>query len=280
MNPVPTTRMCLTPSAAHIRLAMLACAVATCVQSPVPVRAESAQKDESSYPLTIEGEAALRERLADYVLLIQAWPAPAPLEDPDLVPTRIGMAVIVARENRIEVWTAAGLVEDATRILLSSADGHRTATARVAQVREQDSTARLECDGGCPAPKDAPAPAPAKACEDGRPLSFVVPTGLGDFVLGHTVVAGPEAPPLEALIIVPGRLPLGTPLFDPKGRPAAIVLRPHTSRTDRVLAAPLTPRPVAAPAIGTTALPADPGVQEPTGLAPKAPEGLPVMDLQ
>jgi hypothetical protein len=265
-----------------------------------PARAEN--RDDEGPPLTFEAHDARRDALAGRVLLVQAWPAPAPLEDPDLVPTRIGMAARVARDGAVQVWTAAGLVQDATRIRVSATDGGAPRPARVVETRDADGLARLECDGGCPGTGAAPEPAPAEACEDGRPLSFVVPAGPGGLVLGHTAIAGPESPPLEALVIVPGRLPEGTPLFDPRGRPAAIVLRPHLARTDRVLAAPLTPRPSAAPATSepepvpapeavpvpvpvpdpapSPAAPAAPAEAAPSGLSDRPADGVPVMDLR
>lgn len=279
MTPEPTSRTRRAASAALVRIAGIVCAVAACGVAPMTARADAPAGD--ARPLTIEGQAAQRERLAGRVLLVQTWPAPGPLEDPDLVPARIGMAAIVARDGRVEVWTAAALVADASRIELSAAAGGRAHAARVAEVRDADALARLTCDGGCPGAGDAaPEAAPAEACEDGRPLAFVVPTGHGELVVGHTVVAGPEAPPLEALIIVPGRLPQGAPLFDVQDRPAAVVLRPHVVRTDRVLAAPLTPRPGVAPPDGTGLVPDAPDAPGNAVLSPEAPADLPVMDLR
>lgn len=245
--------------------------------------------------LTLEGEAASRTRLASQVLLVQAWPAPAPLEDASLVPSRIGMAAVVDLDGQIEIWTSGDLVQDATRILLSLPADPQTHPARTIRTRESDGLALLACEGPCPALQHgAPPLAPEDACADGRSMTFVVPAGPGGLVLGHTTVAGPEAPPMDALILVPGRLPPGTPLFDPQGRPAAVVLRPQASRTDRVQAAPLRPRPPPdrqSPRMQEP--PPSPDGPEAEDAAPeassspgnrvwtdRAPEGVPVMDLR
>lgn len=263
-------------------------------------RAQTASPADLSPMLTLEGEAALRTRLASQMLLVQAWPAPGPLEDASLVPSRIGMAAIVNLDGQVEIWTSGDLVQDATRILLSLPADERTHPARTVRTRESDGLALLACEGPCPPlERGAPDPAPEDACADGRPLTFVVPAGPGGLVLGHTMVAGPEAPPMEALILVPGRLPPGTPLFDPLGRPAAVVLRPQASRTDRVQAAPLAPRPWPAPAAPepepepASADAASPTAPEPepqpepapadaapNGLSDRPADGVPVMDLR
>jgi len=211
-------------------------------------------------PLTLEEEAARRDLLWRRVILLEARPRTADLEEPGLAPLQVGQA---ARVDKGRLCTAMLLLEGATGARLTGPDG-REATGTV-QARDAESLlAWLPCDGPCRAWPEIPG-APASARAVGQGLFVVLPSLPGQPVLSPTVSLGAEASPFPALFAVAGRLAPGTLLFDRTGALAGVVVRAHPQRADRCLAAP-------AEACAAPASPGGPAVTKgpppPAGAAP------------
>lgn len=217
-----------------------------------------AQESDPDSLVTFEAQARFRDRLLPHLLLLTVEPEPDPLVDPAFLPRKHGMAVRVALPERVGVLTSAALVDGAGDIRVSTAlepeRGVKSSAAPtrggLAEVRcalatgsaaesrrRRGSWSRSSpCDDGPPA-----ATAPAGACDPDRVLYAVAPAGAGSFVLASTVVAARGGVLPEDLALVRGRFPEGTPLFDARGRLAAVVVRPAADSSPRSLAAPLAP---------------------------------------
>ncbi len=207
------------------------------VLAPAPALADDA---DAAALLTFEGQAALRERLSERLLLMSAAPIAGDHEDPSWVVWQHGEAVRTLWGGKIRVLTSQVLAESAGRLEASRIGGGGVVgPARVAEIVADVGLAVLECPA-CAKEKAAPT-APTEACEPGRFLFFVVPAG-DNAVITHTVMGAPAEPPLEKLRIVPGALPEGTPLFDSSARVAAIAIR-ALAGFNQTLVAPLCPAP-------------------------------------
>jgi hypothetical protein len=228
-----------------------------------PAAPARAQEGPGEALLTLEGEADLRDRLWERVLLVTVRPTGGLLEDPLLVPERYGQAVRVVREGRAEVLTAALLVVEANEVRVAptgtaKAGGGAAAreappgggpiagtAAKVAATDDATLLARLECGAPCDA-MPAREAAPPEAWGPGRLVFYVVPATTDHPVLAHTASLGRQGEPFDAMIAVAGALPPGTVLFDPAGRVVAVAVRGSPTRTDRTLAAVMTiPKPEA-----------------------------------
>ncbi len=204
--------------------------------APSAARADEA---DTAALLTFEGQAALRDRLSERLLLMSAAPAAGEHEDASWVVWQHGEAVRTLWDGKIRVLTSQVLAEGAGRLEASRVGGGVVGPAHVTELIADLGLALLDCPA-CAKEKAAPL-APTDACESGRYLFFVVPAG-DNAVITHTLMGGPAESPLEKLRLVPGALPQGTPLFDASARVAAIAVRtlPGTNRT---LVAPLCPVP-------------------------------------
>ncbi len=217
------------------------------VASPIPVRGEEAP----NAPMTLEDEAALRGRILPHLLLVEVLPQGDPWLDPSFTPRRHGMAVRVTLAGRVVVLTSAALVEGARELDVSTAVKPEQA-ARGTWAPAAGGLAEVRCllrsvgaGPQAPSPCDdgpAVAVAPAGASDPGRSVYAVVPAGAGRFVLVTTSIAARGVPLPEDLVLVQGRYPEGTGLFDAEGRVAAVVVRPAVDASLRSLAAPLAPR--------------------------------------
>ncbi len=207
---------------------------------PQAVRADDGEADAL---LTLEGEAALRDRLWERVLLVTVKPAGEPMEDTSLIPEKFGQAARVTRDGKVEILTAGMLVEGAQAIRVVRTGRRGEGPAKAQPTDPANLLARLECDGPC---AQAPAleVAPPEAWEPMRLLFFVLP-GLPDQpILSHTESIGRQGTPFEAMIAVPGVLPPGTLLFDVKGRVVAVTVRGAPTRANWTLAAAMVlPKP-------------------------------------
>jgi len=217
--------------------------VSLLVAATSPVRAEEGPRDAL---LTLEGEAALRARLWERLLLVAVRPQAGSMEDPALVVQRYGQAARVARvarEGRTEVLTAALVVADAAEVRLARTGQEGGVPARIAHADDATLLARLDCGAPCEAMPALQAAEP-EAWGIGRLVFFLVPAMAGQPVLAHTASLGRAGEPFEAMITVAGTLAPGTVLFDPEGRVVAIVVRTSPLRSDRTLAAVMTlPKP-------------------------------------
>ncbi len=207
-----------------------------------------AQESDPRSLVTLEAQARFRDRLLRHLLLVTVLPKPDPLVDPTFLPRKHGMAVRVALPDRVVVLTSASLVGDADGIEVSTAlEPERGVKSSAVPTR--GGLAEVRCvpirEGGEPgSPCDqgpAAAAAPAGACDPDRVLHAAVPAGAGSFVLASTVVAARGGVLPEDLALVQGRFPEGTPLFDARGRLAAVVVRPAADSSARSLVAPLAP---------------------------------------
>jgi len=208
--------------------------------------------------LTLEGEAALRDRLSNKTLIVKVLPNPLPLQDTSFLPSRFGGAVRVEYNGDAVVLTSYVLVGEAAKVELLLRPGSRpVATVHGSPDLREKGLAVLECTQDVAVGKgpgrhgagktQSPCGvkpvqiAPRDATNTGRLLFYVVLSGDGRSVLSHTVSKGEADPKLPGLIVVYGRIPKGTPLFDTDGRVAAIVVRSAADSVDRVLAATLLP---------------------------------------
>jgi len=264
------------------RLPLLAAVLLSSIAASAAPRDITAEEEESVALLTLDGEAALRDRLWERVLLVTAKPVGEPMEDPALIPERFGQATRVTRDGKVEILTAAMLVEDAATVRVTRSGGRPgEGIAKVGPTDEASLMARLECEGPCAlaAPLEA---APPEAWEYRRLLFFVLP-GLPDQpVLSHVESLGRQQTPFEAMIAIPGTVPPGTVLFDVKGRPVALTVRSSPTLQNRTLAAVMVlPKPDPAsqaepPATGTSPeTPADDGRLRPDLPREKAPPAMP-----
>jgi hypothetical protein len=236
-GPLPHARTCLPNAAMMLSLALL-------VALPARAQAPADGPPSDNALLTLEGQAALRDRLWARVLTLGSRAAAGEMEDPELVPWRHGQAVRVDRGKGAEVLTAALLVDGAAQVRV--ARGEDEAAARGAGSDERTLLATLSCGGPCEALPRLEA-APVASWEAGGVLHFVLPSTPGVPVLGDALSLGLQADPFDALVAVTGKAPPGTVLFDAAGLPAAVVVRNHPMRDDRMLAAPLRLPPPAAP---------------------------------
>ena len=271
MSPVPRLRIVY--HAGMSRKSTLAVVlVSLLVAATSPVRAEEGPRDAL---LTLEGEAALRARLWERLLLVAVRPQAGSMEDPALVVQRYGQAARVARvarEGRTEVLTAALVVADAAEVRLARTGQEGGVPARIAHADDATLLARLDCGAPCEAMPALQAAEP-EAWGIGRLVFFLVPAMAGQPVLAHTASLGRAGEPFEAMITVAGTLAPGTVLFDPEGRVVAIVVRTSPLRSDRTLAAVMTlPGPEPSPEGGeAAATPGSPAAIPPGPASPGAP---------
>jgi hypothetical protein len=197
----------------------------------------SADEREAAILLTPGGQAALGSKLSEHVRFVSVQPAPGPYEDPAFVPKRIGQAVAVVLRGRTLLATSTILVGGASRIEVVRPGKDAPIRATKAGEVESKGLVLLIPEGGND-PKAAP-DAPCESIAAGRPLFFLLPAGT-EIVVSHTLSLGPAGAPLDGMILVGGRLPEGTGMFDAQGRIAAIAIRvlpPAGDGFDRTLAA-------------------------------------------
>jgi len=185
--------------------------------------------------LTVEGQENLKASLSKHLLLVQAWPNPGFHEDPALVPTRIGMAVIVQVDKEQQVWTSSFLVEDVRTINLTIPGTQTVIPATIDETK--NGLSKLKIGAEVSGLDHTGATISTKETKDAR-VVFVTPAGPDNMVIGQSAIAGNDLPPNEMHVIIPGMLPMGCPVFDNDGNLIAIALHPGASKTDRVLAAP------------------------------------------
>lgn len=201
---------------------------------------------ESNPLVTLQGEAALRDRLGRRILLVTVTPRPLPFQDPGFLPRRFGLGVRTFRDGKPVVLTSMSLVEEAGSIELLRPASRRSAPGRVVRRLEKEGLAILECqtrpggvvesgnrDGPC---TSTPVPLGVRAEESARILYFVLPADGDRLVVSSTRVKGPADPELEGLVVVEGRIPPGTPLFDQAGGVVALVIRYASDGSFRALA--------------------------------------------
>ncbi len=232
------------PRMIRFRLPLLAAVLLSSIAASGNPRDIAAEEEESVALLTLDGEAALRDRLWERVLLVTAKPIGEPMEDPALIPERFGQATRVTRDGKVEILTAAMLVENTALVRVTRTGGRPgEGIAKVGPTDEASLMARLECEGPCAlaTPLDA---APPEAWEPRRLLFFVLP-GLPDQpVLSHVESLGRQGTPFESMIAVPGTVPPGTVLFDVMGRAVALTVRNSPTLQNRTLAAVMVlPKP-------------------------------------
>ena len=211
-------------------------------------RPSRADEGDAAALLTLEGEAALRDRLAERVVLLSVTSRAHPHQDAELAPRRFGQAVRARLDGKPALVTALAAVEESAAIELSRAGVPGVAPAVVVERRSASGLATLLCGERCGPVKDAPVveAAPPGACGPGRILFFVAPAGEAGLVLGHTIVTGKGEPTLPDLAVVGGQLPDGTPLFDSEGRLAAMAVRQLQASPARTLVTSFSP-PAAPP---------------------------------
>ena len=192
------------------RPSILAVALPLLLAVAPTTRAEEGPRDAL---LTLEGEAALRARLWERLLLVAVRPQAGSMEDPTLLAQRYGQAARVAREGRTEVLTAALVVADAAEVRLARTGQEGDVPARVAHADDATLLARLDCGAPCEAMPALQAAEP-EAWGIGRLVFFLVPAIAGQPVLAHTASLGRAGEPFEAMITVAGTLTPGTVLFD------------------------------------------------------------------
>jgi hypothetical protein len=189
--------------------------------------------------LSVHGQEAMRNRLMPLVFLVEVQPNPGFLQDPSLVPVRIGQAVVVGSGNRVEILTSAALVEDAAAVHVQRFGSGTRTKARVTEVRETPGLAVLECEGGCVDRPPVVQVAPHESCRQGSRLFLVTPAGAHSPVMTWTQVTDSGERLDENLLLVAGRMSPGTPLFDDEARVAAIAIRSSPTRTEWTLASGL-----------------------------------------
>jgi hypothetical protein len=203
----------------------------------------SADEREAAILLTLEGQAALKAKLSEIVRFVSVQPAPGPLEDPAFVPKRIGQAAVVMMRGRPLLATSSILVAGASRIEVVRPGQDTPTRATKAGEVESKGLVLLDPEGGS-VPRAA-LDAPYESVAAGRYLFFLLPAGT-ETVVSHTLSLGPAGVLLDGLILVGGRLPEGTGLFDAQGRIAAIAIRvlpPAGDGFDRTLAATIPEPP-------------------------------------
>lgn len=200
---------------------------------------------------TLQGEAALRDRLGSRILLVTVTPKPLPFQDPGFLTRRLGLGVRTFHGGKPVVMTSLTLVEESGGIEIVRPVSRRSVPARVTQRLEKEGLAILDClpedgagrgpgdgDGPCSSP---PVPLGVMVGESGQPLYFVLPADGDRLVVSSTRVEGTADPTMEGLVVVKGRIPFGTPLFDLEGAVVALVIRPAADLPSRSLAAVLAP---------------------------------------
>ena len=135
-------------------------------------------------------------------------------------------------------------MDESCDITVSPLDGDESHHVHLDHIDEDYALGFLRCNDDNPAcPGTVHDPAPRESVATGTTLFFVVPASIGRPVVGSTKSWGPGPFPYDQLIRVPGKLPLGTPLFDAKGRPAAVAVLDFGTNGDETLTAPLAPPP-------------------------------------
>lgn len=191
--------------------------------------------------VTVEGEAALRDRLRPLVAGVAATPLPAPMQDPRFIPQRYGQAIRVERGPGVVVLlTSVVLVDGASTIEVSA--GAARGSASVRSIDSGSGLAELVASAGSAGLAALPvvSPGAAGACDEGR-IAFFLAFAGDRVVLGNTRMGPSAGGALESLRVVAGRLPEGTPLLDIDGRGLAVAIRPLDN--DLTLVAPLCPAP-------------------------------------
>ena len=212
-----------------------------------------AQKSEFRVALEYHQAEALKKRLASHLVELRGRMRPSEFED-------------TAFPRFAHAFAVAVVTDDKERFLLTSVvatKGVQEMTVRNQKVRRAAPRFRvppglvaLQCEDGEVLCGARPAKIRTKRCPRlGDFLYFVVREAPG-LVLGETVImqgglpTSPDGLPPEnrtpepallpeGLILVRGRLPLGTPLFDKKERLVAVVVRPGMTSEPTALAARL-----------------------------------------
>ncbi|NOZ00856.1 MAG: hypothetical protein GXP54_03080 [Deltaproteobacteria bacterium] len=193
---------------------------------------------------TIEGEAKLRDLLAKKVIFVAVTPHPLEFQDPGFLPLRFGMAVRTLRGGHSVILTSLTLVKDADAVKLSMHGRKESVNANVKLSLDKEGLAVLGCasgEGHGPCDATISPVAPSGAADPGRLLFFLAPAGGDLLTVSSVTSAGNADPDLETLIVINGRLPSGTPLFDREGKVAAVVVRPTFGDLNRSLATRLAP---------------------------------------
>lgn len=205
-----------------------------------PARADSTKAEAL---LTLSGESALRDLLGTHVVLVTVSPRPQQFQDPLFLSKRFGMGVRTRWKGQTVLLTSLALVQEADRVEVSRVGGSLFAPAKVSRLLEKEGLAVLECLSAGKAPCDSPPASLALpgAADPDRTLVFLVPASAGRSVVSSTVTGGQADPTLDGLIVITGEFLQGTPLFDAKGRVAAIVVRAALGGPGKSLATVLVP---------------------------------------
>ncbi len=250
-----------------------------------------ANEDEVLAVLTIKGQADLKARLWERILLVTVKTTGTWGEDLTFLPQHFGQAIRVTRGQTTEVLTATLLVEGAGEILVTrpslAGEPARQAVYKAGPTDNLTMLTRLACTGECPQVPATEA-APPESWGAGRRLFYVIPALADQPVLGQTASFGRQNAPLDRMIVVAGKLPPGTVLFDAHGGPVAIAVQGVPGKVGNTLAAILVlPKPEAteATAAATAAAAAAPAAASATGSPPlpatlPAPLAQPDLDFQ
>lgn len=233
----------------------------------LPVRA-AAQSDPTPAPVRIvdyEQARALETKLSQRVLLLTVYPQPGQYQDAALMPVRTGEALAVMHKGRAVIVTSWFLTEDSARITVVRPDS-RTGNAGIRPIGDlsavgfdNDSveTRILERDPESgltilEMPPEIERRLPVAPFKVGRPLKVdparpfwcVTPAGAGLNVLTDTAIVDRPGFPYQGLFLAPGRLPMGTVLFDEQGEPWGIAVREAFSGSGFTMIAAIFPKKV------------------------------------